>query len=180
MKIYLLALCLVVALLSNGQNNITRPDSANKKNGSRIIYLDKSWKEVTDSNTASFCRYAYFENGINIQPMDPCGKGWYFINSGGSTVLKGSAKILDGVYTWSDINGNSRCIASFRNGECVYVKWLNPSGSMKTYYDYTKKWKGQDHSYFITSYDQNGIATYSYWRKDQGSWGSLATTKDGM
>jgi len=180
MKIYLLALCMAFAVFSNSQNKINQLDSAGKKHGNWVVYLDNNWKEMTDSNTASFCRYAYFENGINIEPMDPCGKGWYFINAGGNNARKGKTTILDGEYTWTDNRNNTRLIAAFKNGEPRYIKWFSPNGLRQSYYDYTKKWKNQDHSYFITTYDQNGVATYSFWRKGPDGWGSLACNKDGM
>jgi hypothetical protein len=179
MKIYLLALCMGIAVFSNSQNKVNQPDSAVKKHGNCMVYLDKGWKEVADSNTAVFCRYAYFDNGINTQPMDQCGPGWDFVKANGNTAPTNNKRLLNGIYTWTDYRGYTRCIASFENGQAIYIKRLYVSGSTQTYYDYTKQWNGQEHSYFITSYDQNGIATYSYWRKGLDGWGALASTKDG-
>jgi hypothetical protein len=180
MKNYLLALCMGIAVFSNSQNKINQLDSAGKKHGPWIVYLDNNWKEVTDSTKASFSRYAYFYNGINNQPVDPCQQGWYFLNNGGNNLQRGRTKLLDGQYTWTDNRGNTRCVALFKNGECQYFKWYYPSGTIQTYYNYTKNWKDQDHSYFISAYDKNGIATYSYWRKGPDGWGSLVSNKDGI
>jgi hypothetical protein len=75
MKTITAILFLVVSLLSYSQTvKLNQLDSAGKKDGKWIVWLDADWKKIDDSTKAVYCRYTYYGHGTNIYPMGPCGK----------------------------------------------------------------------------------------------------------
>ena len=178
MKKYLFFFCIGFAVLSHSQDKLNQFDSAGKKQGTWIVYLNNNWTEVNDSSKASFSRYTYCEDGRNMHPMGHCDKNWKFVHIGGNDLKSGRIKLLDGVYTWTDNNGKTRCKAEFNNGECLYFKWFYPSGAPQSDFDYTKKWKDQPHSYSVSEYDKKGGVKSWYYGKNGNIWGGVP--KDGI
>lgn len=170
MKTYLFVFCMGFSILAHSQDTINRFDSTGKKHGTWVVYWNANWKEISDSNKAAYARYTYFENGKDLQPIGSCEKSWTLVQTKGNNQQNSRIKQLDGVYTWSNSKGTTRCIASFKSGFCLYYKWYYPSGSPQYTIEYMEKWHKQPHSYLISSYDKSGIVTYSYWCKRKNGW----------
>lgn len=155
-----------LATFSNAQTKgLDQVDSSGKRTGEWIVYLNKYWKTVRDSNKAAFSRYSYYEKGIDIQVMGRCGKRWLIECDGKSLQKKAGVTQLNGEYKWTDRKGKIRCLASFKNGECLSFKWFYPSGEIQSVWDYTKQYKEQPHSYWFAEYDKKGNAKEYYFRK---------------
>jgi hypothetical protein len=170
MKFYLLAFCMGFSVLLYSQDKVNQLDSAGKKHGAWIVYWNSNWQNVSDSNKASYCRYTYFEHGKDLQPIEPCEKGWTVVHTKGNDLQNGRIKLLDGLYAWTDSKDITRCIASFKNGRGIYYKWYYPSGAPQFTIEYREKWQNQPHTYLVSSYDKNGIITYSFWCKWKNGW----------
>ncbi len=163
---------------SFSQEKINQLDTEGKRDGKWIIYLDSTaWKRVKDSCNASYFRYSYYDHGVNINPMGRAGKkGWKLECFSNSEPPVGKIKLLDGEYKWIDSEGKVRFIHSFNKGEYILYKEFYPSGKLHTFFDYTKKWEGQPHSWYIYSYDKKGDLKYEgYVKKDKdGHWPSMS------
>jgi hypothetical protein len=169
MKTFIFFMLMFGAIISSNSQNVrlNQLDSSGKKDGKWVIYLNMNWKSVKDSSNASFYRYAYYYKGINIDQMGWCRKKWKVIHSGGNNSQVGRIKALDGEYTWMDNKGKTMCIANFNNGECLSFKWFYSSGLPQSVWDYTKKYDGQIHSYWISIYDRKGNVKEYYFRKNR-------------
>ena len=144
--------------------------SDGKKDGKWILYLDSKGDKVKDSTTAVYWRYTYYDHGIHIYPM-----GGFTGKKGeiGSPDNKqaGKIKMLDGEYKCYE-NGKLKFIHTFKEGEYISYKEYFSSGQLCTYFDYTKHFDGQPHSWYMYTYDKTGKATYEGWVKkdEQGNW----------
>jgi hypothetical protein len=156
-----------VTFLNAQTDRLNQVDSLGKKTGVWIVYLNKNWKQVRDTNKAVFYRYKYYEKGIDIQSMGWCGKKWNVSYTGGNGQQGGGITQLDGEYKWTDKKGGKRCIATFKNGECLTFKWFYPSGAPQSVWDYTKKYKDQPYSYWFAEYDKKGGVREYYFRKNR-------------
>jgi hypothetical protein len=160
-RIYLLIFCLGLTIISYSQDSLNQLDSAGKKNGRWIVYLDKSWKEVKDTNQAYYYDYTYYDNGYNVYTMD-WGKNWKLVHAGENEQQKGRLKLLNGEYSWIDSKNRTRMVINYKNGVIVSSKWAYPAGIGFGTWDYTKKWRGEAHTYRYCEYNKNGEAIY-YW-----------------
>ena len=155
-----------------GQDTLNRFDKEGKKDGKWIIYLNSNWEKTTDTAEAVYCRYTYFDHGVNIYPMGPCGgKNWKLETSLYNNKQTGKIKLLDGEYKWFDPKGRISSIHVLKNGEYISCKEFYSSGKLKQYFDYTKNWKGEPHTWYVSVYDEDGNFKYdSYMRKINGQW----------
>ena len=130
-------------------------DKRGNKTGKWNVYLDAEWKEITDSTTAVFCRYTFFEHGTNIYPVGDCPALNYKLEQTSNT------KLLDGEYKWYDAKGKLSSVHVFKNGDYVNCKKYYPTGELKEHYDYLKKDVGQLHGGTLYFYDKKGTLTVS-------------------
>jgi hypothetical protein len=152
------------------QISLNQLDSAGKKDGKWIVYLDDTWKEVKDSSDAKYCRYTYYEHGINLYPMGTCGrKGWILAVPAGSSRV-GKLTLLDGEYEWHDKKGRLSSAHSFTKGEYVFCKEYYSSGKLMQHFDYTMKYKDQPHTWHMTIYDKKENVKLYYFRKGNSGW----------
>ncbi|MGQ0827506.1 MAG: hypothetical protein ACT4ON_03820 [Bacteroidota bacterium] len=153
-------------------SQINQFDAAGKKDGKWIIYLDKNWKKV-DSAKAIFCRYTYFDHGINIYPMGPCGGKNYKLEPTSSEDKK--IKLLDGEFKWYDGKGRLSSVHVFKNGEYISCKEFYSTRELNQHFDYTKKCEGQLHGWAVYIYDKKGnLKGTSFACKDKkGKWPSM-------
>jgi hypothetical protein len=169
MKTASLLLLLYYSLSSCAQTEkINQLDSAGKKNGRWILYLDAYGEKVADSAMATYYRYTYYDHGVHIYPM------------GGLTDKKGkiiasknnNTKRLDGEYKCLDKNGKIKYIHVFENGEYISYKEFDKSGRLRTFFDYTKHCDNQPHSWYMYLYNDKGDTTYGECiKKDKnGQW----------
>lgn len=164
MRSLLLLSCLLfsIALLSQKDRSAS--------NGKQIVYLDIFWKPTKDSTEAFYKRYTYYEQGVNLYPMGQCG--------GHNWKLKGKTNddltisLLDGEYTWTTKKGILSSIHVFDKGEYVSCKEYYKNGQVHQFFDYTKKWEGQEHSWHVSIYDKKGkVRSEYYMKKDaNGKW----------
>jgi hypothetical protein len=77
-KKFIFLLSLFVSVFVTAQTEkLNQLDDRGKKHGKWIVYLDNNWDKVSDSTKAVFYRYNYFDHGVSLYPMGPCGKkGW--------------------------------------------------------------------------------------------------------
>lgn len=148
-------------------------DSLGKKNGKWILYLDKTGAKLSDSLGASFCRYTYYDHGTHIYPMGN------FISKNGKIVAAennsnqySKIKLLDGEYKCLDSKGRVKFIHVFKNGEYISYKEFYKSGKLHTFFDYTKHWQEQAHSWYWCVYNKKGKVQYEDYTKrdDHGHW----------
>ncbi len=163
LKYSLCALFMGLSLYFSAQ--INQLDVAGKKHGKWIIYLDKNWAKTKDTTKASYYRYSFYDHGVHVYPMGECGGKGY--------TLKGpEGKILNGEYKWYDARGRLSSVHEFKNGEYISCKEYFTTGELQQYFDYTKKYQGQEQSWCVTVYDKKGkVILESYTYKDQkGHW----------
>lgn len=146
---------LIIVLSSNSQTkNYNQLDSAGKKHGKWVVYLNQYWKKVTDSSAASYFRYTYYDHGVNIYPMGPCGKKGYRLES--NLKQSNQLNLLDGEYKWYDSKGRLSSIHVFKNGEYISCKEFYTSGELNQLFDYTKKCENSEHGWQVSVYDKKG------------------------
>jgi hypothetical protein len=152
-------------LLSFGQtDNLNQLDSSGKKDGKWIIYWDRNWRSISDSAEAIYYRYTFYSHGTNLYPMGPCGgKGYKLEKTGEGQDQQSKIKLLDGEYKWYDSKGKLSSIHVFNKGEYVSCKEYYSSGELNQYFDYTKKWQGQEHTWYLTIYDKKGGLIHDYY-----------------
>lgn len=172
-KIPFLFIFLGLTLFSFAQQvQLNQRDSAGKKDGKWIVYLDDVWKEVKDSSDAKYYRYTYYDHGENLYPMGTCGrKKWKLEAPADSAGKKEKIKLLDGEYKWYDTKGQLSSAHSLNKGEYVFTKEYYPSGKLMQHFDYTIKWKDQPHTWHIAIYNKkdDSVKRY-YFRNGKYGW----------
>ncbi len=176
MKKLFLLVALFFSVLSIAQSEkLNQLDDKGKRHGKWKIYLDDNWAKVKDSTKAVFYRYNYYDHGVSLYPMGPCGrKGWKLE----STVAPGTpAKMLNGIYKWYTKDGKLNSEHVLKNGEYVSCKEYYDTGELNQHFDYTKKCKGETHGWGVYIYDKAGKLTMTSWmcRDKDGVW---PATKD--
>jgi hypothetical protein len=90
-----IALCLSLFSISQTEK-LNQLDEKGKKHGKWVVYLDENWDKLKDSTKALYYRYNYFDHGVSLYPMGPCGKkGWKLEQPQGATSQN---KMLNGTY----------------------------------------------------------------------------------
>lgn len=172
-KLTLSFLLLAITFFYSQSEPLNQLDAKGKKNGKWIVWLDKDWKKASDSTTAVYFRYNYFDHGANLYPMGPCGGGGYTLQvvKGGS-VKKGNAVLLDGEYNWVNQKGKIRSTHNLQNGMYVSCKEFYSNGQLQTHFDYTKKCEGQPHSSYTHLYDKKGNlkGSFPFCKDEKGGW----------
>jgi hypothetical protein len=135
-------------------------DAKGKKDGKWIIYLDKDWKRIDDSSKAAFKRLTYFDHGVNVYPMGPCGGKGYRLEHSSDDQSK--IHLLDGEYRWHDSKCNLSSVHVFKNGEYISCKEYSTSGKVTQYFDYSKKCTGEQYGWTVFLYDENGKLKKEY------------------
>lgn len=157
-----------------GQNNtVNQFDSNGKKHGTWIEYLNAKWKVMKDSSRAVYCAYNYYDHGENTYRISFGDESriHYKLEHTGNKQEDNKIKILDGEYKWLDKKGRTVSIDSFKNGEHVWSKYFKKlTGKLHVYYDFTKKYNKQPHTYYIEIYDKKGNVKHCYMRKDRSGW----------
>ncbi len=153
-------------------------DENHKKHGRWKEYLDKYWRVVSDSNTAVFWNYMYYNHGERFyynsfhygkQKLEP-----------NSQNIEGIKKpiMLDGEYKWYNKKGRLLDDEVFNKGEPVTLKQYHWSifrhrligKQIKEYIDLTKKYKNQPMSFYYESFDKNGNKRIWYGRDGYLGW----------
>ena len=145
-------------------------DDKGKKHGKWVIYWDNNWKQV-DSVNAIYARYTFYDHGDNLNAMGPCGaKGWELVTNEYTSNKFGKALLLDGEFNWMDPKKVMRFSFVIKNGEFVSYKEYNKAGVMTAFFDYTKEYNGQKHSYKVNQYDKDGkLKSEMYMVKDMNN-----------
>jgi antitoxin component YwqK of YwqJK toxin-antitoxin module len=168
------ALSLTVAY---GQTDkLNQVDTKGKKDGKWSVYLDSKWKEVKDNSQAVYSRYTWYEHGTNL-----CSMGSFedlTLVPSDNNLQMGQPKLLNGEYKWIDKNGQTKFILVLKDGEFVSYKEYYKSGKMHEYFDYTKKWQGQPHTYWICIYDKEGKAQSYFYTNGKDGWMGYGTNAD--
>jgi hypothetical protein len=155
------------------QEKINQLDENGKKHGKWKVYLEtKAWKAIDDSTKAEYYKFTYYDHGINLYPMGPCGKADYtLIVPGGETSEKGRLKPVHGEYKWIDKKGRISSIQIFDKGNYLHAMEYRKSGALEQHFDYTKKAEGQNHGWTLFQYNKKGqlYGTYLFSKKD-GKW----------
>ena len=155
--------------VAHGQTDkLNQFDTNGKKDGKWTVYLDNQWKEVKDSEQAVYYRYTWYAHGTNTSPMGSFGK--LTLVPADNDLQKGKPKLLDGEYKWQDKNGQTKFILVLKKGEFISYKEFYKSGQVHQYFDYTKKWQGQPHTYCMTIYDKTGNPKDYYMRSGESGW----------
>lgn len=147
-------LFILFSFICISQEKINQFDFNKRRTGKWLIYLDKDWKRTNDSANASYCRYTWYNDGMNIYPMGPCGQAGYKLEipSGSST-----SKLLDGEYKWLDAKGKLSSVHVFKKGVYVSCREYYPGGeNVQQFFDYNEKCEGSKHGWKLTVYKKNG------------------------
>jgi hypothetical protein len=173
MKTFILLVTLFISQLISAQpEKINQTDSAGKRHGKWQRYLDQQWKTVNDSSQAVYFRYTFYDHGINLHPMGPCGKkGWNLVTPE-ITNKQAGIQMLDGEYKWYDTKGRLVSAHVFSKGEYVSYKEYYRSGKLHSFFDYTRRFNNQPHSWYSCEYDKAERVKYEgYVKKDEkGHW----------
>lgn len=166
-----------MTLISFSQTEILNHlDKDGKKEGKWILYLDSKGEKLKDSTNAVYCRYTYYDQGVNIYPMGGFITKDGKLESSGNIESNKKIKILDGEYKCLDKKGRTMFIHVFKNGEYISYKAFTESGELQTFFDYTKHCEGQPHSWYLYTYDKTGkIKTEMCVKKNgNGKWPKMA------
>lgn len=166
---FLLSICISFSAASQNEK-LNQLDEKGKKHGKWVVYLDEHWFKVKDSSKAVYYRYNYFDHGVSLYPMGPCGKkGWKLesIPAEGA-----SSKMLNGTYKWFTKDGKLSSEHVLKNGEYVSCKEYYDTGELNQHFDYTKKCKGEIHGWGVYIYDKAGKLLMTSWmcRDENGEW----------
>ena len=148
-------------MLSFGQDKLNQMDSVGKKDGKWVVYLDKQWKEVKDTAKAIYYRYTYYDHGTNLYPMGPMEK-----TLENAPQYNGKKILLNGEYKWLDKSGKAKFILVLKEGWFISYREFDKSGTLRSYFDYTKKWKGEVYTWRMTVYKKNGSVVNFFYRWD--------------
>jgi hypothetical protein len=173
MKTLLLLFTFLLSQLASAQSEkINQLDSAGKRHGKWLRYLDQNWKTTDDSSKAAYVRYTFYDHGINLYPMGACGKKGWKLEAPENPDKSSGIKMLDGEYKWYNEKGKLIFYHVFSKGEYVSYKEYYSSGKLHSSFDYTKHFSGQPHSWYMTEYDKSGAIKYEgYTKKDEkGHW----------
>lgn len=160
----------LLALTARAPAQLNQYDAQHKKHGPWLVYLNSWWKEVSDSTRATYRKYTWYDHGENLYPMGPRDKHWKLVHKDSSDADSSRIRLLNGAYTWIDKKGVTRGIDVFRKGQYVLYKWFYPSGKLNQVFDYTKKWKGQEHTWLASEYDRQGRVKHFAMRKGPQGW----------
>lgn len=140
------------------------------KDGKQTVYLDIYWKPTKDSTEALYKRHTHYEQGVNLYPMGSCGGPHWSLQ--GKTNEGLAISLLDGEYIWKTKKGILSSIHVFDKGEYVSCKEYYKNGQLHQFFDYTKKWKNEEHSWCVTIYNKKGeVKSVYYMKKDEnGKW----------
>lgn len=155
-----------LSLLGFSQDKLNQLDNNGKPNGKWLLYLDKDWAKVRDSSAALYFRYTYYDHGVHVLPMGPCGGKNYKLEKPHNN------KLLDGEYKWYNAKGQLSSVHVFKNGEYVSCKEYFTSGELNQHFDYTKGCAGQEHSWTLFIYDKKGtlILESPTCKDEKGNW----------
>jgi hypothetical protein len=172
MKAFIVSLLFFYASgIYSQSRKINQLDSAGKKDGLWIVYLDETWRELKDSSGAKFFRYTYFDHGENVYPMGPWGsKSWKLESPAGNSQAGNKIKMLDGEYKWIDEKGKIRSVHKYDDGQRVSIHNYFSSGELDQIFDDTKKWQGQPLTYRISEFDKKGNVRGRYFMRKEKSW----------
>lgn len=162
---------IIIQSLSFAQET-NKLDDKGKRHGKWLVYLDNNWKRIDDSTKATYKKYTYYDHGVNIYPMGPCGKKGYRLESSPEVSKKGNYIFLEGKFTWFNKKGKISSEHVFKNGEYISCKEYYPTGELEQFFDYTKKCEEQQHGWTVTLYNKDGtIKLVSPTCKDSnGNW----------
>lgn len=145
--------------------DINKYDEKGKKHGKWIVYLDKYWKVLSDSNKATYYRYTFYDHGENQHQM---GRGDSKMVSSTDTSKQKGIKILDGEYYWFDSDNKLRYTHILKNGVYMYYKEYYRSGELSKLFDYTRHAKGYPWSWYMIMFDKQGKVTFEGYALPRG------------
>lgn len=145
-----------ITLFAQGEK-LNQNDSNGKKDGKWIVYLDANWKETKGKEGAVYYRYTYYDHGVNIFPMGPCGKkNWKLTTPSADSTKSSEPKMLNGEYKWYDDKGKLVSTHVLKDGEYVSCKEYHSNGNVSQFFDYTRQYKAEPHTYCVILYDKDG------------------------
>jgi antitoxin component YwqK of YwqJK toxin-antitoxin module len=162
--------CVAFATLLFSQSTAPNQfDPSGKRDGKWCVYLDKDWKKTTDSTSALYLRYTWYDHGTNIYPMGSCGGKGYKL----ATATSG--KLLNGEYTWYDAKGRLSSVHVFKDGEYISCREYFVTGELSQHFDYTKKCDGQQYGWTVFCYNKKGdlILTSPTCKDEKGKWPAM-------
>jgi len=164
---YILFFLVLSASVQAQQNHLNRLDAGNNEHGTWMVYWDNNWNH-TDSTKATYCWYTHYDHGQNLRPMAGRDRHWKMVPSDSTSHAGNGPVLLDGEYKWYDETGVLRSVDVFKKGEYVSYKCYHPNGKLIQWFDYTKNWEGQPHSWYITEYDDRGhLQREGYFKRDR-------------
>jgi hypothetical protein len=168
--LFTLVLCSLFSSVSS-QEKINQVDSAGKKFGRWIVYLDKNWERTEDTAKALYFRYTHYEDGTNIYPMGPCGLKGYRLEEVSQEIKTKRPKLLDGEYKWYDAKGRLSSVHILKKGEYVSCTEYYKTGEIEQHFDYTKKCYDHEHGWVVYNYNKKGEKQFESWMcKQNGKW----------
>lgn len=151
-------------------NKINQFDSQGRRNGKWLIYVDKNWKAVKDTNIASFKLYELFLNGKSNYHL--IGKRKHTGNLGSK--IDTINKLLDGEYKWYDKQGILTDWYIFKKGDIVMQKHYSKNGDILDYSDYNITYDNEPYSFgmYLRDYrkSQSNVYTFFIYRKGNSGW----------
>lgn len=151
---------------------INQTDAEGKRDGLWLVYLDAAGDKTKDSTKAVYKRYTWHDHGTNVYPMGSLIETGGKIETTGATAEKGKIVLLNGEYKCYNKKGVLFAIHKFDSGHYVSYTEYHPSGSIRTFFDYTKHCDGQEHSWHMYIYDATGKLTLEQCTKKDaaGNW----------
>lgn len=162
-----------MATVYSQSEKINQNDDAGMKHGRWMVYLDKKWNEIADTNLAIYKKYTVYFHGKNLYPMGSRGS-WQLSEHANS-------KLLDGRYEWKDKAGTVRCVDVFSAGRYLSCKIYSSTGVINQYFDYERKYKGMQDTYCISEFDKDGKLKKFFINRDgEQGWNFYQASEDDL
>ena len=140
-----------------------------KKDGLWYVYLDTRLNVTKIKDSAAFVMFEFYDKGTPVYTYSKKSKNFEITDGNkksGITFFTGTLKFYDskGLLSYKEIyeNGKPKQQYAYRwqDGECVMEEVL----------DYSKKFEGQDWTFFYELYKDKTLNRSGYFRKDKKGW----------
>ena len=166
----LVCLLLFINSTSIAQNDtLNRYNSNKKKDGFWICYLDGKLKK-TDIQKAVYYGYDLFDNGRNLTQLGIHGMKVHSVSKPKEIAEKKNNPILlEGKFVLINKRGDEKSIEEYRNGYPYIFRGLSTYKNKKLidfemeYLDFTKKYQGEQGSFYYEERSTNLKDTTKYW-----------------
>ena len=166
MKYVYISILLIYCFVVFGQPSaLNQFNGSGKRQGKWLIYIDKNWKEVKDTNLYV---YKFYDEYLNGKPLIGIGKIKH--NERLEEPTENEDKFLNGEYKWIKKNNTLLEKHFFRNGELVNSQYYKKNNVVEYYIDYTITYENNPYTYGMYYYMKNGLSPFFIFKNGTRGW----------